>query len=161
MLAAAWPLVVAEARPDATLTLLGKGALEQEARALSVAEPSVAVEVDPSRPRIHSVLDEARVLVLPSQPRPDWREQVGLPIVEGLAAGCPVVTTTETGIAGWLDEHGHGRVRAGSDAGARRGILATIAAPGPRRTYSRTFPPVTAVLPPTPAVPPRDAGGDR
>jgi glycosyltransferase involved in cell wall biosynthesis len=106
VLAAAWPLVVA-ARPQATLTLLGKGALEQEARALSVAEPSVAVEVDPSRPRIHSVLDEARVLVLWSQPSPTWREQVGLPIVEGLSHGCTVVTTTETGLADWLDAHGH------------------------------------------------------
>ena len=34
-------------------------------------------------------------------------EQVGLPIVEGLAAGCRVVTTTETGIADWLSAHGH------------------------------------------------------
>ena len=70
---------------DATLALLGKGALEQEARALSVAQPSVTLEVDPPRPRIHSVLDDSRVLVLWSQPSPTWREQVGLPIVEGLS----------------------------------------------------------------------------
>ncbi|WP_082486558.1 glycosyltransferase family 4 protein [Frigoribacterium sp. Leaf186] len=106
VLAAAWPLVVA-ARPDATLALLGKGALEQEARALSVAQPSVTVEVDPPRRRIHSVLDDSRVLVLWSQPSPTWREQVGLPIVEGLSHGCTVVTTTETGLADWLTRHGH------------------------------------------------------
>ncbi|ROS50456.1 glycosyltransferase family 4 protein [Frigoribacterium sp. PhB24] len=106
VLAAAWPLVVA-ARPDATLTLLGKGTLEQEVRALSATQPSVTVEVDPPRPRIHSVLDEARVLVLWSQPSPTWREQVGLPIVEGLSHGCTVVTTTETGLADWLGAHGH------------------------------------------------------
>ena len=45
--------------------------------------------------------------VLLSQPTPTWREQVGLPVVEGLAHGCTVVTTTETGLAGWLAAHGH------------------------------------------------------
>ena len=106
VLAAAWPLVVAD-RPNATLSLIGKGPLEQEARALSVAEPSVTVEVDPPRARIHAALDEARALVLWSQPSPTWREQVGLPIVEGLSHGCTVVTTTETGLADWLAAHGH------------------------------------------------------
>ena len=38
---------------------------------------------------------------------PLWREQVGLPITEGLAHGCVIVTTNETGIATWLRENGH------------------------------------------------------
>ena len=122
VLAAAWPLVVA-ARPDATLALLGKGALEQEARALSVAQPSVTLEVDPPRPRIHSVLDDSRVLVLWSQPSPTWREQVGLPIVEGLSHGCTVVTTTETGLADWLTDHGH---VAAADAASPEVLAAAI-----------------------------------
>ena len=30
--------------------------------------------------------------------------------MEGLAHGCSVLTTTETGLASWLAEHGHGVV---------------------------------------------------
>jgi glycosyltransferase involved in cell wall biosynthesis len=66
------------------------------------------LEVDPGRDRIHAVLHEASALVLPSQPSPTWREQVGLPIVEGLSHACTIVTTAETGLADWLRERGHG-----------------------------------------------------
>lgn len=106
VLLAAWPLVRAE-RPDARLALLGKGPLEADAHALAARDASVAVEVDPERTRIHDVLDDSRVLVLWSQPSPTWREQVGLPLVEGLSHGCTAVTTAETGLADWLTEHGH------------------------------------------------------
>jgi glycosyltransferase involved in cell wall biosynthesis len=106
VLLAAWSTVRAE-RPDARLVLLGKGPLEPHARALAAADDSVAVEVDPERGRIHAVLDGARALVLWSQPSPTWREQVGLPLVEGLSHGCTAVTTTETGLADWLEAHGH------------------------------------------------------
>ena len=56
--------------------------------------------------------------MLPSQPRPRWREQVGLPIVEGLGRGCLVVTTSETGLAEWLTAHGHYVVSPPDDAAA-------------------------------------------
>jgi glycosyltransferase involved in cell wall biosynthesis len=56
---------------------------------------------------VHRALRRAAVLVLLSQPTPTWREQVGLPLVEGLAHGCTVVTTAETGLADWLAAHGH------------------------------------------------------
>ena len=55
-------------------------------------------------------------LALPSQPTPIWREQVGLPIVEGLAHGCTIVTTTESGLAAWLAAHGHSVIAPGSGA---------------------------------------------
>ena len=42
-----------------------------------------------------------------AQPTTTWREQVGLPLVEALSYGCTVVTTNETGLAGWLADHGH------------------------------------------------------
>ena len=67
-----------------------------------------------------------KVLALPSQPRPRWREQVGLPIVEGLANGCLVVTTTETGLSAWLSAHGHQVVP--PDAGAVALASAVLAA---------------------------------
>jgi glycosyltransferase involved in cell wall biosynthesis len=114
----AWPLVTAR-RPEARLVVLGKGPLEDAVRSALVADPTGSYELDPSRDRIHEVLDGARVLTLPSQPSPTWREQVGLPVVEGLSHGCTVVTTTETGLADWLVDHGHVVV---PDAGAAEAL---------------------------------------
>ena len=126
VLLAAWSLVVAR-RPDARLVVLGKGPLEDEVRSALAADPSALLEVDPPRDRIHGVLDGARVLTLPSQPRPAWREQVGLPIVEGLSHGCTVVATTETGLADWLQEHGHLVVPdAGSAEALADGLVAAL-----------------------------------
>lgn len=108
-----FPLVIAawehvrSRRPDARLTILGKGALHEEADQLARRDPTVTFRPDPPRDLIRDTLLGAHVLTLPSQPRPDWREQVGLPIVEGLAAGCTIVTTTETGLADWLAANGH------------------------------------------------------
>lgn len=106
LLLEAWPLVIA-ARPAARLHLVGKGGLQDAAMAAAEAEASIDVSVDPPRDDIRGILQSSRVLVLPSQPSPTWREQVGLPIVEGLEAGCAIVTTDETGIAPWLLGHGH------------------------------------------------------
>ena len=106
LLLAAWP-TVRQAVPGARLALIGKGALEDRARAAAAADPTVETLVDPPRRTIHRVLAESSVLVLPSQPSPTWREQVGLPIVEGLAHGCAIVTTDETGLVPWLTGHGH------------------------------------------------------
>ncbi|MFP3393480.1 glycosyltransferase family 4 protein, partial [Brevibacillus sp. SIMBA_076] len=106
LLLAAWPLV-RERRPDARLLVMGKGALEVLAREAVAIDASIELLVDPSRDTISGALAGAKALVLPSQRRPRWREQVGLPIVEGLAAGCVVVTTSETGLADWLTEEGH------------------------------------------------------
>lgn len=92
---------------DAVLVLLGKGALGDLAEAAASSDPRIELIVDPSRERIHSELAAGSVVVLPSQPAMEWREQIGLPIVEGLAHGCTIVTSTETGLAGWLAEAGH------------------------------------------------------
>jgi glycosyltransferase involved in cell wall biosynthesis len=105
-LLAAWPHVVRE-HPRARLTLLGKGPLEDRARALADRDQAVRLLVDPPRAEVHRALRQAAVLVLLSQPTPGWREQVGLPLVEGLAHGCSVVTTSQTGLADWLADHGH------------------------------------------------------
>lgn len=94
--------------PDARLCIIGKGGLEGRVRAAADRDDSIELMIDPDRSEIHRNLRRSGVLVLPSQPTPTWREQIGLPIVEGLAHGCAVVTTTETGLAGWLAGHGHG-----------------------------------------------------
>jgi glycosyltransferase involved in cell wall biosynthesis len=108
----AWPHVRAVV-PDARLTLIGKGALEDRARQAAAEDPTIDLIIDPARGEIHRQLRHARVLTLPSQPTADWREQVGLPIVEALAHGCQIVTTTQTGLATWLAEHGHDVVAPG------------------------------------------------
>lgn len=106
LLLKAWPKVRASV-PTAHLSIVGKGALEACAISSAEADSSIDLVIDPPRNEIHQQLRRARVLVLPSQSTPIWREQVGLPIVEGLAHGCSIVTTTETGLATWLAEFGH------------------------------------------------------
>ncbi len=109
--AAAWPRVRADL-PDARLAIVGRGALLEQARSLADGDDRVELFIDPPRVVVHEQLRRAAVVVLPSQPAPGWREQVGLPLVEGLAHGCTVVTTEETGIATWLKRHGHHTVPA-------------------------------------------------
>lgn len=127
LVAAAWP-DVASRHAGAELVVLGKGRLEPLAHELA-AQPSVRLVVDPPRERIHAELASAGVLTLPSQRSGRWREQVGLPIVEGLAHGCVVVTTDETGLADWLRAHGHTVLAADADASVLAdALVATLAA---------------------------------
>jgi glycosyltransferase involved in cell wall biosynthesis len=53
------------------------------------------------------LLSQANVIIAPSRRFGRWREQIGLPIIEGLSAGLTVVTTDETGLASWLRTAGH------------------------------------------------------
>ena len=120
-LMAAWP-VVARLRPDAELAILGKGLLVRQVEAWAEGRDRVSLIVDPPRKEIHRALASARVLVLLSRSSPRWREQVGLPIVEGLSHGCRIVTSSGTGLASWLRRNGHVIIEDGMDiegAGAR------------------------------------------
>lgn len=110
-----WPEVAAR-HPDAELVLMGKGAGAADAEQLAAGMSSVRTLIDPPRDALFAQLQATKVLVLPSQPRPRWREQVGLPIVEALGRGCLIVTTSETGLAPWLSEHGHYVVTPPDDA---------------------------------------------
>ncbi|WP_433782740.1 glycosyltransferase family 4 protein [Actinomycetospora sp. CA-101289] len=67
--------------------------------------PAGVSVTSPSRPEVHALLRRAAVVAMPSVRRPGWREQIGLPLVEGLTHGCRVVTTTETGLAEDLRGH--------------------------------------------------------
>lgn len=121
LLARAWPMVLEEV-PDAQLRLAGKGALLPLAQATATL-PGVDLHVDPPRATIRQLLGGSQILVLPSQQHPRWREQVGLPIVEGLSYGCTIVTTTETGLAPWLSDHGHHVLRPSATAAELAGTL--------------------------------------
>lgn len=121
----AWP-IVRERVPDARLIILGRGEGEAAAIALAERDDSVTVHIDPPRARIFDVLAQCKVLALPSRSTPRWREQVGLPIVEGLASGCLIVTTTETGLAPWLQANGHSVVRPADEAELAAGITMSL-----------------------------------
>jgi glycosyltransferase involved in cell wall biosynthesis len=103
---AAWEHVH-EQRPDLRLHLIGKGRYVEEVVSWAADRSEVQVGIDPPRDRIHAAMRESGALILLSQRIGSWREQVGLPIVEALSHGCPVVTTSETGLAEWLLAHGH------------------------------------------------------
>ena len=105
-LISAWRIVAAEL-PTASLVMAGKGSLENEAVALATSIGGVSVAIDPSRDEISRLLADASHLTLLSQPGNLWREQVGLPIVEGLSFGCRIITTDQTGLREWLVDHGH------------------------------------------------------
>jgi glycosyltransferase involved in cell wall biosynthesis len=105
-LMAAWPDVAATVA-DATLMIIGNGPLELQVADWAKTRAEVELHVDPPRVDIHRALAAAEVLVLPSQSSVRWREQVGLPIVEGLSHGCKIVTTADTGLVDWLREHRH------------------------------------------------------
>jgi glycosyltransferase involved in cell wall biosynthesis len=67
--------------------------------------PGVSTRTRPARSAVHELLRSSAVVALPSVRLRRWREQIGLPLVEGLAHGCRVVTTTETGLADDLRGH--------------------------------------------------------
>ena len=105
ILTAAWDLFH-QLEPDATLTIVGEGPLQEAVRSAAARVPSIIYLGPQDRASIHALYRRASVVVLPSQPHNRWREQVGLPLTEALAHGCRVVTTNETGLASWLGEQG-------------------------------------------------------
>lgn len=143
---AAWEAVRSELA-DAELVLVGKGRLVDAARHAAAADPRIRLLVDPERDEIHRILADADVLVLPSQQAPQWREQIGLPIVEGLAHGCTVVTTSQTGLAGWLAAHGHRVVDAPTEVSAlARELAQALEHPTPRSAVLASLPGVDGRL---------------
>jgi glycosyltransferase involved in cell wall biosynthesis len=94
--------------PGARLTIVGGGDLEEVVTTWCEVRPgsrSWAGEVEHAG--VADLMAVHDVLVAPSVRWGRWREQIGLPIGEGLQAGLTVVTTDETGLAEWLTEHGH------------------------------------------------------
>jgi glycosyltransferase involved in cell wall biosynthesis len=70
-----------------------------------VLPPGVSIRRKLPRDGVHALLRSGAVVAMPSVRLRRWREQIGLPLVEGLAHGCRVVTTTETGLAEDLRGH--------------------------------------------------------
>jgi glycosyltransferase involved in cell wall biosynthesis len=95
-----------------TLRLAGFGPLAPQVGDWAATRPEVTVSIAPAREELHDALRRAAILVLPSREVDWWREQIGYPILEGLSHGCAIVTTEDTGLASWLQDHGHEVVRA-------------------------------------------------
>ena len=124
LLMAAWD----QAAPDGwRLRLLGWGPRTQQVLAWGAGRPDVDVVVAAERHVVHDALCRAAVVVLPSRRVPGWREQVGLSLVEGLAHGCALLTTDETGLAEGLQASGHTVVEAGSGAALSAGLVTALA----------------------------------
>jgi glycosyltransferase involved in cell wall biosynthesis len=93
--------------PAAELVILGKGPLEAQVTEWAAQRDTVTLQIDPSRPAIRDRLSTSKALFILSQPSALWKEQIGLPILEGLGFGLEIVASSETGISRWLGEHGH------------------------------------------------------
>jgi len=89
------------------LALAGSGPLAGLAAAAGKSDPSVVALGRLDRTDVRKLLSDSAVVVLPSRREGRWREQIGLSIVEGLAHGCHIVATPDTGLADWLRRNGH------------------------------------------------------
>lgn len=130
--------------PGARLVMVGPGPLQAEAASWAAASPSSRHVVGRlPHAEAATILQAGSVLVAPSVPDGRWKEQIGLPIKEALAAGLTVVTTAQTGLAPWLRAHGHEVVDL--DRPAFRGRLAfaiarALRAPLERKAVRRSLP---------------------
>ena len=114
-LMAAWPTVEATVS-EARLVIVGDGPESDLVSRWCMENPQSRAFLGAlDHPNAMAQLGRARALVLPSVRSGRWREQIGLPIHEGLIQGLTVVTTDETGLATWLSRNGH-LVIPGADA---------------------------------------------
>ncbi|MBW9111732.1 glycosyltransferase family 4 protein [Microbacterium ureisolvens] len=123
----AWS-VVEEQLPDARLDIIGDGPMAPEVRAWATTERR-AFHSSMAHSLVKSLLLERSVLVLPSIRSGRWREQIGLPILEGLSAGCTIVASDETGLAEWLADQGHRVYDSSSSTGLVGALLAALNQP--------------------------------
>ena len=130
------------APPGWRLRLLGWGPRTAQVRQWVRGCDDVTLQIAADREQVHGAMRRAAAVVLPSRRVPGWREQVGLSLVEGLAHGCRLLTTTETGIAEGLAAE-HLVVAPGSAPALAEGLralgapLAAKRLPGPQEDSRR------------------------
>jgi hypothetical protein len=93
--------------------------------------PGVSILSAPARHAVHELLRTSAVVAMPSVRLRRWREQIGLPLVEGLAHGCRVVTTSETGLAEDLVGHPLVTFTTAGDSASLADGLRRAMTPGP------------------------------
>jgi glycosyltransferase involved in cell wall biosynthesis len=136
----AWPLVE-ENLPGSSLTIIGDGPLQDEVSSWVDENPSRRMWLGAlPHPVAMGHVQTASVLVLPSIREGRWREQIGLPIHEGLLSGCTVVTTDETGLASWLEDRGHRVVPANDVRALAEALSAALSYPVPPTEVVESLP---------------------
>ena len=129
------------------LSIVGPGPLAREVEAWVAQRPSSRCYLG-QRPRTEVVerLRRTQLLVAPSIPYGRWREQIGLPIKEALSVGVTVVTSRQTGLVDWLEQHGHRVVDLSvSDAGVdalASAVSEALTSPLDRATVRASLPEV-------------------
>ncbi|MBD8703979.1 glycosyltransferase family 4 protein [Frigoribacterium sp. CFBP 13712] len=112
---------------DAHLTIVGDGPLRAAVEAWQGVRPQTRrYEGQLDRRELDIVYRRHSVLAAPSIREGRWREQIGLPIKEGLARGLHVVTTSETGLAPWLSQHGHGVLQGSQEPDMQLRLMSSI-----------------------------------
>jgi L-malate glycosyltransferase len=124
------------------LVVVGRGAYEHEflriARSLNLESRIHAVGFipHPDAPRYLSAFD---VLVLPSESRPNWKEQFGRVLVEALACGTPVIGSDSGEIPFVINASGGGLVfREGDPSDLARAVRELASDPERRRELVAT-----------------------
>jgi glycosyltransferase involved in cell wall biosynthesis len=129
-------------RPGVHLHIVGSGPLQPEIESWVRERPeSRTFYGQKAHSEVLRLLPTFSVLVAPSIRMGRWREQIGLPIREALQFGMTVVTTSESGLAPWLDSHGHHVVQAPpTPETIGDALLAGLEAPLPRSTVLSDLP---------------------
>ncbi|MCF3130208.1 glycosyltransferase [Streptomyces olivochromogenes] len=137
-----WELLEVEF-PDAVFSIAGTGPLDDAITRWCRANPGQRRFLGLLRhEEALELIGSALVLVAPSVREKRWREQVGLPISEALSLGLTVVTTDETGLAGYLSSRGHQVVRSEmlSPQSLAAAMSAALASPLPMSRVSGDLP---------------------
>jgi glycosyltransferase involved in cell wall biosynthesis len=142
-----WPLVERD-MPDIRLTLIGDGPLAARIEAWCEQDDRRSFIGFLPHHEATALLRSKSVLIALSVSDGRWKEQIGLPIVEALANGVPVISTPDTGLAQWLQANGHLILRLEDDFPASAAKISS---------YIRNLPGCEEVL----AALPREDGRER
>ena len=89
---------VASSLPEYDFLIVGTGAYNPRGNNIMVEQVEYS--------KIHSIYKSADLFFLPSQPTPTWEEQYGMALIEAMATGLPIVTTSCGAIEEVLGEAG-------------------------------------------------------
>lgn len=101
---------IGKRRADLSLVIAGVGELPPMVRKWAQTQPAVTFIEGATRAEVFDILDKTGCHVQLSMPGVRFREQVGSSNLEALSCGHRLIVTSETGIADWLRELGHGVV---------------------------------------------------